>query len=209
MSGHGDIRENPPGGNVVPVPGARLASMTRAVQTMLDTGARPEDRFAAGRECWFASETLRLFLAVYLAEADARREWLAQNFDSFTGWVVEMGIPQGSASKLRAVGQVFGRQLLRLSEADRRCTSIEALNVCAQRVRLGQVDVATALADAAAYPVGELIDIRDGVPVAAWSAAGDDRAGGFQVVRAVECVCPSCGHRDTPTAFGVDEAPPT
>src|SRR4051812_18243070 len=79
----------------------------------------PQERFAALRSVWRLSEQLRLVVAVWLAEADERQEWLLLGYERFEQYAAEIGIPPSTARKLRLVGRVFGRRLLDVSPVDR------------------------------------------------------------------------------------------
>jgi hypothetical protein len=149
----------------------------------------PEDLFCAIRSVWGASERLRVWAALALAEADSRRDWAVLGFESFQEYVADLGIPTSTGGKLKRVGRVFGRQLIPLieGEADPPCT--ERLSIAAQRVDRGQVDVDAALEEAMVHPIRELLAMRNGEPeLGIWVK------------------CPECGHAHRCSSPG-SEAP--
>ena len=102
--------------------------------------ATPEDRFRLVRTVWRATEKGRIWIAVMLAEADERQEYLLLGYEKFEEYAAELGIPESTARKLRIVGSTFGRRLLEPPVILHPEVTVESLYASARRVRRRQAE---------------------------------------------------------------------
>jgi hypothetical protein len=141
----------------------------------------PHDRLDRVSALWRTAQTSLAEVAVMLAVADDRSEWLRLGYPNFEAYAAQAGIPASSARKLRIVGAVFQDRLSHLVKCGESTpVSTDRLYQAARRVRAG-MDVDAAMAEA-------LTSTDEGTATSQPLTADSTE-------KAVEkAVCPACGH---------------